>query len=891
MQRLLTPCSKIAYTTRYIANPTLPYPNPCDIFINHRGIDTKKTISGLLYDCFTRQRLTAFLDSKSLKPGDRLFVEIDMAIKACGVGIAVFSPRYCDSYFCLHELALLVKNKKRVIPIFCDVKPSELCVKDDKTRPAAEIRRFQLALEEAKYTVGLTFDTSNGFVRFVNTPAIIERFATLEKEILQIENSIQANEIANAADALQLQDGSNSGDSSNLKKSNESSKKESENGNEVVGEETSKIQLQRLLETRRTLLRREQAMAYARGVVAGYEIDSIDDLILFADAFGASRLREACIMYKELWKKKHGDGLWMAELAAVKACAPVDMSLLGSSGIILTNEGAALSLNGTDSMPSNTDDKSVNLEQHPSGVPNFQAPMGWPNHMPQYFYPSPYQGYPYPPMQHMPNQNQGNMPWPSRGKTSKKKGKGDSDGDESSESSESSESESASDDSASSLEDQGKRHSRTSKNSRRSKKNRKKSSKTVIIRNINYITPEGRNGDMEGNEFTDNGSIKETVDAAVGMLNEKRAHEGEVSGEEKRSNENWDSFQNILMRHDDGSDVHSMDVIGQEHFTHRGASVGANSNGLQTKNTASGDSIITTHKYIEDGGDSFDHFESEDSARRLPRTRDSTEECMLLLKRSEMLGDESKDMYNATRGESLVKKSGSGEDWFTASGNRAGKPEINYGRMSFDDSILTSQGSDKSKKQEFVDDSFMVHSSSLAADDLYDSRWRPDMAADIVLASDVDNGHANEKHDSWEPNDLCMIPERNSGDSLANDYSIDFSAEANARLSSNGTAQEKEDKSGEKKNNVKNPETRKSKTPSRTRAETMSKTAKKPTVASRTMAQKNKFEKEEEMRKRIENLVMERQKRIAERSAMTASRKVSLDKGSSRAPLVRERAT
>jgi hypothetical protein len=66
---------------------------------------------------------------------------------------------------------------------------------------------------------------------------------------LQIENSIQANEIANAADALQLQDGSNSGDSSNLKKSNESSKKESENGNEVVGEETSKIQLQRLLET------------------------------------------------------------------------------------------------------------------------------------------------------------------------------------------------------------------------------------------------------------------------------------------------------------------------------------------------------------------------------------------------------------------------------------------------------------------------------------------------------------------------------------------------------------------------------------------------------------------------------------------------------------------
>lgn len=165
MQRLLANSSKLAYTTRYITNPTLPNQNQlCDIFINHRGIDTKKTISGLLYDNFTRLRLNTFLDSKSLKPGDRLFVEINTAIKACGVGIAVFSPRYCDSYFCLHELTLLMENKKRVIPIFCDVKPSELCVKDDRTRPAAEIRRFRLALEEAKYTVGLTFDTLNGYV-------------------------------------------------------------------------------------------------------------------------------------------------------------------------------------------------------------------------------------------------------------------------------------------------------------------------------------------------------------------------------------------------------------------------------------------------------------------------------------------------------------------------------------------------------------------------------------------------------------------------------------------------------------------------------------------------------------------------------------------------------
>ncbi|KAG2247175.1 hypothetical protein Bca52824_086803 [Brassica carinata] len=161
MQRLVASCSKLA-NTRYVRNPSLPNPNLCDVFISHRRIDTKKTISGLLHDHFTRLHLNSFLDSKSLKPGDRLLFEVNAAIRECSVGIAVFSPRYCDSYFCLHELMRLMENKKRIIPIFCNVKPSELCVKNDRTRPAAEIRRLQLALEEAKYTVGLTFDTSNG---------------------------------------------------------------------------------------------------------------------------------------------------------------------------------------------------------------------------------------------------------------------------------------------------------------------------------------------------------------------------------------------------------------------------------------------------------------------------------------------------------------------------------------------------------------------------------------------------------------------------------------------------------------------------------------------------------------------------------------------------------
>ncbi|XP_061375566.1 probable 2' cyclic ADP-D-ribose synthase BdTIR [Gastrolobium bilobum] len=134
----------------------------CDVFINHRGIDTKRNIAGLLYDSLTRMGVRSFLDSMNMKPGDRLFDHIDKAILGCKVGVAVFSPRYCDSYFCLHELALLMESNKRVVPIFYDVKPSQLLVKDNGTCSAKELQRFTLALQEAKNTVGLTFDSLNG---------------------------------------------------------------------------------------------------------------------------------------------------------------------------------------------------------------------------------------------------------------------------------------------------------------------------------------------------------------------------------------------------------------------------------------------------------------------------------------------------------------------------------------------------------------------------------------------------------------------------------------------------------------------------------------------------------------------------------------------------------
>ncbi|KAF8411187.1 hypothetical protein HHK36_003730 [Tetracentron sinense] len=143
-----------------------PTKTPYDVFINHRGIDTKRTLAGLLYDNLTRLKLHPFMDIKNLNPGDKLFEKIDGAIGNCKVGVAVFSPHYCESYFCLRELTTLMELEKKVIPIFVDIKPSELRIIHNGSYEVKELQRFSWALEEAKYTVGFTFDSCNGFGSF-----------------------------------------------------------------------------------------------------------------------------------------------------------------------------------------------------------------------------------------------------------------------------------------------------------------------------------------------------------------------------------------------------------------------------------------------------------------------------------------------------------------------------------------------------------------------------------------------------------------------------------------------------------------------------------------------------------------------------------------------------
>jgi hypothetical protein len=52
----------------------------------------------------------------------------------------------------------------------------------------------------------------------------------------------------------------------------------------------TRVQLLKVLETRKTVLQKEQGMAFARAVAAGFDIDHMSPLMIFAECFGASRL-------------------------------------------------------------------------------------------------------------------------------------------------------------------------------------------------------------------------------------------------------------------------------------------------------------------------------------------------------------------------------------------------------------------------------------------------------------------------------------------------------------------------------------------------------------------------------------------------------------------------
>ncbi|KAH9303671.1 hypothetical protein KI387_008075 [Taxus chinensis] len=97
------------------------------VFINHRGPDVKKTLASLIHRELNKFGLRVFLDKQELQTGYLLTPAITKAITSASVHIAIFSPKYAESAWCLNELLCMLDCLgAKIIPIFYDIRPSDL---------------------------------------------------------------------------------------------------------------------------------------------------------------------------------------------------------------------------------------------------------------------------------------------------------------------------------------------------------------------------------------------------------------------------------------------------------------------------------------------------------------------------------------------------------------------------------------------------------------------------------------------------------------------------------------------------------------------------------------------------------------------------------------------
>lgn len=663
--------------------------------------------------------------------------------------------------------------------------------------------------------------TFERFVKFVNTPEILERFVTIEREIAQIENSIQSNEQTNRATEAE---GATLRGSAALP-----TKMEADGSGDSTQEENSKVHLLRALETRKAVLRKEQAMAYARALVAGYEMDNLEDLISFADAFGAVRLRGACTNFMELCNKKSNDGIWMDEVAAMQA-SHAELSFLGTSGILLGSEGnggspysrqqnsqadtsASESATSLGSLEASLDNCLPKIATEHSADRKTQVPP-WAHYMNNYQGPGfqqmhPYQGYFLPGMHAPQSYYQGNVQWPPSGddapdfnrkgtfsKRKEKTAKGTRQNTEQNDSEEISQSSSGSDSDAS--EDHGKTSDQL-----RPKKPGKSSSRKVVIRNINYITSK-RNGERtsssdsdvsDADEVLDADSLKQQVDEALGSFerrhkskshrNKKREvkkkqsseldrDNGTIVASEKRS-QNWDFFQDLLLKDVDSreNDTNARTQQHEDNITPNNSSEGKSSSfnveseEVSKRRAISTDSFMFTERSVENDRKNVTTFEAGENGHGAIRRCNAEE----LLFSQRVQGSEiySHSPLADTGIESSIMKSRREEDWLF--GNRPDKSSSPGDRVE-DYTIFNGHDTSVStantlqiieNKKDLVDDSFMIQSG------LMNDTTHSEPKTDIFLESDIAGSNYGKPDDLqdevsniYEPDDLSMVLGRDS---------------------------------------------------------------------------------------------------------------------------------
>lgn len=426
-----------------------------------------------------------------------------------------------------------------------------------------------------------TRGTVERFVRFVSTPEVLERVTTVEAEMLQLEDAIAVQTNENLA--LRSAEGHN-GKLVDVGVEGTKTSYDPDVDNALVvykpdthpasalqndagaHEENSKVQLLRVLETRKTVLRKEQAMAFARAVAAGFDIDNLLYLISFAERFGASRLMKACTQFIELWRQKHETGQWI-EVEPEAMSARSEFPPFNAAGIMFMGDKETMSVSNGDANGEDAARADHRTAQHPHG-PYQSAYPPWAMYppypmqgMPYYPGVNPYYPPPYPPMDD-PRYNHSERR-PSRKHSSESKDLENSD-----------------DESDQSGSERESSHGR--KSNKKGKRSSKKKPNVIVIRNVNVRSK--KHGSSESESHTGSDVASEDSDDSrtkSSKRNHKRSsskkkggkklivesedeYKDEMSSGQDGDQGNWNAFQNFLLRDEEKTRDNDADLFASE---------------------------------------------------------------------------------------------------------------------------------------------------------------------------------------------------------------------------------------------------------------------------------------------------------------------------------------
>ncbi|XP_049931213.1 disease resistance protein RUN1-like [Nymphaea colorata] len=96
------------------------------VFLSFRGEDTRSRFTSHLYQALDLKGIHTFMDEEELRLGEKIGENLWRAIERSGICIPILSENYAESRWCLMELAMMFRCKKKVIPVFYHVVPSDV---------------------------------------------------------------------------------------------------------------------------------------------------------------------------------------------------------------------------------------------------------------------------------------------------------------------------------------------------------------------------------------------------------------------------------------------------------------------------------------------------------------------------------------------------------------------------------------------------------------------------------------------------------------------------------------------------------------------------------------------------------------------------------------------